>query len=160
GRLATNPFPSPRNAVTSSQASPSCKASYEAAMQPHNLLPVGGQDALSASPLRHWLQKRAMLLATIAFLAATAILLWYLVRRISDLYDAMAKQGAALQAEAISEFRQVYTAEVVDRLKKHGIEARSDYQKNDQAIPLPVTMTIELGERLTQKRPGHVVHLF
>ena len=41
-----------------------------------------------------------------------------------------------------------------------GIEATHDYINQPRSIPLPATLTMELGERLGKERPGASVRLF
>ena len=43
--------------------------------------------------------------------------------------------------------RQVYAGEVVERLRGLGIEATHDYIDKPRSIPLPATLTMEIGER-------------
>jgi PAS domain S-box-containing protein len=90
----------------------------------------------------------------------TGGLLLLLRHQIDTLYQEMALQGASMQAQTIEEVRQVYASEVVDRLKKVDIHATHDYVTQDRAIPLPATLTIELGERLNKARQGAHVRLY
>jgi PAS domain S-box-containing protein len=87
--------------------------------------------------------------------------LWLLGKQVAALYTEMAYQGAALQAKTIEEARQIYASKVVDRLKKHGIEASHEYQTKERTIPLPATLTIEIGERVGKGRgsEGAIVKL-
>ena len=50
-----------------------------------------------------------------------------------------------------SEFRTLYTSEVVDTVMKHGIEVTHDYATKEGAIPLPVTLTLLV--RQAYRRP-------
>src|SRR5262249_3811204 len=71
------------------------------------------------------------------------------------LYQVMARQGAAMQARSFEEFRNFYTAEVVDRLKDRAIKITHDpAARNQGAIPLPATLTMELGESINRENPG------
>jgi PAS domain S-box-containing protein len=91
--------------------------------------------------------------------AATAGILWHLYRQSNDLYQTMALQGAALEARTLDELRQVYTTAVVDRLKDEGFEVTHLYRDRLKAIPLPATLTMELGERLSREGPEVKVRL-
>lgn len=86
--------------------------------------------------------------------------LWLLSRQVDVLYRETALQGATLQAKTIEEVRQIYSSEVVDRLGKIGIEATHDYVAHERTVPLPATLTMELGERLGSQREGAYVRLF
>ncbi|TXT25212.1 MAG: protein serine/threonine phosphatase, partial [Planctomycetota bacterium] len=90
----------------------------------------------------------------------TGGLLLLLSHQIDALYREMALQGASLQAHTIEEVRQIYASEVVDRLKKLDIHATHDYASQERAVPLPATLTIEIGERLSKVRAGAHVRLF
>jgi PAS domain S-box-containing protein len=108
----------------------------------------------------HFFQERAVLLLMLAFILGTAAVLWHLYSRSADLYHTMAQQGTALQAEALQEFRKAYTSEVVARVTAHGIEATHDYLHKDKAVPLPATLTIDLGRRISHGRSGAQVRLY
>jgi adenylate cyclase len=44
-----------------------------------------------------------------------------------------------------------YSADVVDRVNKAGVAATHDYRERPGAIPLPATLTIELGKHISEK---------
>jgi PAS domain S-box-containing protein len=90
----------------------------------------------------------------------TAALLFLLYRQSNDLYQAVALQGAILEGEAFEEFRELYTSEVVGRLQAQGIEVTHDYAAKAKAVPLPATLAMDLGERLSRGRPGAYVRLY
>ena len=90
----------------------------------------------------------------------TGALLWLLSRQADALYREMTLHGASLQAKTIEEVRQFYASEVVDRLKKLDIEATHDYVNNERAVPLPATLTMEIGERLGRDHNGVYIRLF
>lgn len=90
----------------------------------------------------------------------TGGLLWLLSRQVEALYREMALHGATLQAKTIDEVRQVYTSEVVDRLQKLDILATHEYVSIDRAVPLPVTLAMEIGEGLGRDRNGAYIRLF
>jgi len=108
------------------------------------------------------LPRPATVIAAIAgVLVVTAALLAYLYRQSRQLYEAMARQGAALQAQTIELMRQTYTTEVVTRLQaSHGIEATHKYLSKPGTIPLPVTLTMRLGQQFGQERPGADIRLY
>ncbi len=67
----------------------------------------------------------------------------------TTLVEVMAMSGAHTYARTMDEFRQFYSAEIVDSVKMHGIEITHDYDTKDKAIPIPATLSILLGQRLT-----------
>ena len=94
-------------------------------------------------------------------LAGGAILIvWRLYHQQSDLYQSVALQGATIQMETIKQFRQLYSDEVASRARAFGLELAHDYAKKDSALPLPATLTIELGEAINRARPGAIVRLY
>ena len=67
---------------------------------------------------------------------------------------------AARYSRAITEFRTLYTAKVVEVVRPHGIEVTHDVEGKDNAIPLPWTLSIELGNQITEKESGSHVRLY
>jgi PAS domain S-box-containing protein len=108
------------------------------------------------------LRERLGFLLLAAFVIGTALLLWHLYHRSLNLFRANALQGTALQAKTFQELRKLYTIEVVERAQKKGVELTPHpHDPGKQlAIPLPQTLTIELGERLNNESPGAHVRLF
>ncbi len=105
--------------------------------------------------LREW----ADLLVMLLFVLASGGVLWHLYGQSQGLYEAMAEHGALLQAQTVEEFRDLYAAEVVARVRARGVEATHEYQTKPGTIPLPASLTMELGKRLGQGRPGAHVRL-
>src|SRR5436190_17401891 len=94
--------------------------------------PAGDQVG-GAFPL---MRGRTALTLIFILVAATGGILWHLHRQSENSYQTLAVQGAELQAHTFSEFRKLYTSEVVARVEKHGIKATHDYKNRDKAIPL------------------------
>ena len=69
-------------------------------------------------------------------------------------------QDAALYAQALTEFRTLYTSEVVETVRQHGTVVSHDYISQDGAIPLPVTLTMLLGQRLSAHEAGAQIRLY
>ena len=76
-----------------------------------------------------------------------------------DLFKALI-QNARLTSDALKEFNEYYSSEVVARLKDRGIEITHDYANKKNAIPLPATMSVELGNRISQKGSGMRIRLY
>jgi PAS domain S-box-containing protein len=76
-----------------------------------------------------------------------------------DLYERVALQGADVQMRLIREVRTLYSNEVVDRVRPLDILATHDYATRERAIPLPATLTMLLGRRLTERHAGAHVRL-
>jgi tRNA A-37 threonylcarbamoyl transferase component Bud32 len=76
-----------------------------------------------------------------------------------DLFKALI-QNARLTSDALKEFNEYYTSEVVARLADRGIQVTHDYAGKKNAIPLPATMSVELAERISQKSSGMQIRLY
>jgi serine/threonine protein kinase len=76
-----------------------------------------------------------------------------------DLFKALV-QNARLTSDALKEFNEYYTSEVVARLTDRGIQVTHDYAGKKNAIPLPATMSVELADRISQKGAGMRIRLY
>jgi len=76
-----------------------------------------------------------------------------------DLFKALV-QNARLTSDALKEFNEYYTTEVVARLSDRGIQVTHDYAARKNAIPLPATMSVELADRISRKGEGMRIRLF
>src|ERR1700741_2512156 len=85
------------------------------------------------------LHERTILVLMILFCLGMGCMLWYVSRLQSNLITSIALQDAALYAQALAEFRTLYTSEVVEAVRQNGIEVTHDYGIHTGAIPLPVT---------------------
>jgi len=106
------------------------------------------------------LYERTILVLTILFCAGGAITLWHLSRLSSNLIQSAALEGTGWYSEALTEFSTLYTSEVVTRLQASGIEATHEYRAKTGAIPLPPTLTMELGKSINAKGYGLQVRLY
>ncbi len=65
-----------------------------------------------------------------------------------------ALKSAEAYSDAMSSIRNFYSSEIVPRAQKGGATATHDYHNSDGAIPLPATLSIELGERVSRTADG------
>lgn len=65
-----------------------------------------------------------------------------------NVVETAALHHAKLYIRALTEFRTLYTAEVVSVASQHGLEVTHDYQNKPGAIPIPATLTMLLGDRI------------
>ncbi len=96
-------------------------------------------------------------------LVTTAVLGWLLWRQNQDqvrLIEETARREAKRYADALAELRTMYTANVVDAARKHGLEITHDYRTKEKAIPLPATFSMELGNQITQRGTGGKTRLY
>jgi serine/threonine protein kinase len=95
---------------------------------------------------------------------SSAFGLWELSRLSDQLVRTSALESAAQQSEMLDEVNKFYTAEVVERAKLKGVEATHDYatrKDRKDMIPLPATLTIELGRHISERnKEGVQVRLY
>ena len=92
--------------------------------------------------------ERTLVLIAMLALGAIALGLWSVTRLSNSLIETATLDEAANTARALNEFRSLYTDEVVTPLERAGFEVAHDFDGQPGAIPLPVTLSIKLGERL------------
>jgi len=73
-----------------------------------------------------------------------------------QLVESLAVKDAERFTAALREFRSLYTTEVVARAQTKGITITHNYQSQPGALPLPATLSMLLGRRLTQSTGGDV----
>jgi Protein of unknown function (DUF3365) len=84
-----------------------------------------------------------------AILAVSAVVIvWRLFGMSNELVQQTVLRNASAYSAAIEEFRTLYTSEVVMRVKPLGVQVSHDYTDHPNAIPLPVTLSKLLGDRL------------
>jgi len=74
----------------------------------------------------------------------------------SRLIEAMALNDARSYSRALTEFRTLYTSEVIERVRHGGVEVTHNYLEEDGAIPLPATLSLILGNRLNDESGASV----
>lgn len=95
------------------------------------------------------------------FVLGAVLVIWHLTNSSRRLAKTAARANAQRYSEALSTFRQRYTSEVASRAASHGIEVTHDYADSEEfAIPLPATLTIDLGKHIGQKGSGANVKLY
>ena len=57
-------------------------------------------------------------------------------------------------AESLETLRKGYTADVVERVRPRGITVSHEFVKQEGAIPLPVTFSMEVARRIGEQRSG------
>ncbi|HEY6261270.1 MAG TPA: ATP-binding protein [Nitrospiraceae bacterium] len=106
-------------------------------------------------------QEGSIIALVLLFILAIAGLSWKMFSLSDDLARELVLQGTELQSVAMEEIRHYYSSEVVARIKDvDGIEVAHDYATKIHAIPLPATMSIELGKRIGARELGLQVRLY
>ena len=117
----------------------------------------GGTLAKSRSGRRAWwdavTRERSVVIMSGVVVVALVAMVWITRRAQLDLIESTAVQQAAGYSSSLTDFRTLYTSEVASRLGEHGIEVTHDYAEKEGAIPLPATLTMLLGDRITVTGP-------
>jgi serine/threonine protein kinase len=114
--------------------------------------PISARPAGRLERLGRWCRRNpvaAGLLLAVSLGSASG--LWHLSRLSEELVRSAALESAAQQSEMLYEVNNFYSADVVDRVGKAGVAATHDYRTRPGAIPLPATLTIELGKHISEK---------
>ncbi|WP_163833080.1 diguanylate cyclase [Spartinivicinus ruber] len=90
----------------------------------------------------------------VTFTMATIVILWHLEHLANEQIQTTALDNAQSYSQALTEFRTLYTSEVVVIAQTHGIKVSHDYRTKADAIPLPATLSMLLGNRLGGKQGG------
>lgn len=110
--------------------------------------------------LRRLLYERTLLVLTIMFSTGVVIILWHVYRLQSNLIESVTLNNASLYAQALEEFRTLYTSEVAVRVQTKGVEVTHDYDAKEGAIPLPATLSLLLGNHIAAKGSGGQPRLY
>jgi serine/threonine protein kinase len=114
--------------------------------------PVGRAERLGRWCRRNPLAAGLLLAVSLS----SAFGLWELSRLSEYLVRTSALESAAQQSEILDEVNNVYSAEVVERVKLKGVEATHDYAERKDTIPLPATLTIDLGKHVSARSESGV----
>jgi signal transduction histidine kinase len=97
----------------------------------------------------------------VLYLAVGTVLLLATVGRYAEhARDAAVLQTATSLSSAITEFRNFYASDVVPLAVAAGAVATHDYLRHDGNVPLPITLTMELGRHLSNRESGASFNIF
>ena len=110
----------------------------------------GGSSGGTRSPARLWraVLARPLLLIFLYLACAAALIVAQTWRYGEKVKQATVREAASTYAGAVTSFRNFYGNEIVPRARRAGVEVTPDYHDKEAALPLPATMSIELGDRL------------
>jgi serine/threonine protein kinase len=87
--------------------------------------------------------------------------LYHLSRLSQELVQSTALESAAQESEMLEALNSYYSNQVVDRVKPFGIEVTHDYKSKKGAIPIPASLTIDLGNHIAdESKRGMAVRLY
>lgn len=78
----------------------------------------------------------------------------------TQMVKTVAVTSADVYTRALMEMRNLYTSEVVERVRANGVVVTHEYENQPGAIPLPATLSAKLGERMGVQRPGEQTRLY
>jgi len=105
------------------------------------------------------LHKHTLLVLTVLFGLSLIVIYFHISHLKTQMVTAMAFRGADIYTRALNEMRIWYTIEIVQRLHDQGIKASEGYRDHQREIPLPATLSRDLGSRLVAGRPGERLRL-
>jgi PAS domain S-box-containing protein len=100
--------------------------------------------------LRHLLLRWPMEWLGGVLMAMGLWMVFYTYQSSEDMVRQYASESAQMHAASVTQFRNFYTQELVPRAIKGGMEVTHDYKSRDNALPLPATLTIDLGHYLSK----------
>jgi signal transduction histidine kinase len=112
------------------------------------------------STLTGFLRVHRLAILGILFVAAMVAILLHFGRLQRELVASVALDNAKLYSLALSEFRTLYTSEVVEAARSGGTLVTHDYAQHPGAIPLPATLSMLLGNRLGEGGSGLSTRLY
>ncbi len=99
---------------------------------------------------KYWLNHPLTIL-TLLFFVGSIFIFFHLKKLNLELIESITTQSSHQYVEVLEEFRSLYTSEVVATVSAMGIEVTHDYHLKKNAIPLPATLSLLLGERMGLK---------
>lgn len=110
-----------------------------------------------------WLEHHAIFVLVFIFCVGLTLVLWQQKRLQDRMVDSNVTAEAQHLASALETFRSMYTSEVVETAKAHGLEVTHDYDSGvgeRDAIPLPATLSMKLGNELGKRLNGGRTQLY
>jgi serine/threonine protein kinase len=119
--------------------------------------PIRARPVGRAERLWHWCRRNPVAAGLLlAVSLSSAFGLWELSRLSERLVRSSALESAAQESEILDAVNRLYSDDVVERAKVKGVAATHDYALRDGAIPLPATLTIQLGRHLSERSESGV----
>jgi serine/threonine protein kinase len=124
--------------------------------------PIWARPLGLAERLGRWCRRNPVAAGLLlAVTLGSAFGLWQLSQLSEHLVRSSALESAAQQSEILIEVNNLYSDAVVEKAKVKGVTATHDYASHPGTIPLPATLTIELGKMLSERsQSGMQVRLY
>ena len=107
-------------------------------------------------PLKRW----PMQMVAAALIGVSVWVVYYTYKSSERVVFQYASDSAQEHAESVTQFRNFYAQELVPRAMQAGVNITHDYKSKNDALPLPATLTIELGHYIAQVDGGTQVRLY
>lgn len=91
---------------------------------------------------------RPLAVFAVVFSCCSALIFSHLHYLNTKLIENTTLSSARQYADMLSSFRSLYTSEVVDKIMANGMIASHNYQQLANAVPLPATLSMLLGEKM------------
>jgi protein kinase-like protein/uncharacterized protein DUF3365 len=123
--------------------------------------PILARPVGRAERLWRWCRRNPVPVGLLAAIAlGSAVGFWHLYRLNERLVRSTALEGAAQQAETLECLNDLYS-EAVDRAMSKGAKVTHDYATRKDSLPLPATLTIDLGRTISDRsESGMQVRLY
>lgn len=105
------------------------------------------------------LHKHTLVVLLVLFGICLTVIYFHISQLKAQMVTAMAFREAEIYTRALKEMRSGYTVEMVQRHHDQGIKASAEYRNHQNEIPLPATLSWNLGSRLTAGRSGERLSL-
>ncbi|RLA29740.1 MAG: hypothetical protein DRR11_14940 [Gammaproteobacteria bacterium] len=96
----------------------------------------------------------SIVLLVMAFSLAVGAMILHVSSMQSNLLRASAINTAKLYSKTLTEVRTLYTSDVVQTASAYGMEVTHDYLQRKNALPLPATFSMRLGELMAKHAGG------
>ncbi|BBM86921.1 response regulator [Candidatus Uabimicrobium amorphum] len=96
------------------------------------------------------LYKHTISILVVSAFIATVATIWHLSYISRQSTENTALYTAKNYSEALRTFRTLYTSQVVVPMKKKGLDITHNYADNENAIPLPATLSMMIGNHLSK----------
>ena len=112
-------------------------------------MPQASEESVKtkAGIVRFW-EKNPLTILALVFILGSTFIFFEIKKLNTQLIESTTIQSTRQYAQVLSEFRTLYTSEVVATMAQAGIEISHDYKNKHNAIPLPATLSLLLGEKM------------
>jgi signal transduction histidine kinase len=106
------------------------------------------------------LYSRTLWVLGVVLCLVISVMFWHIEKLSTSLIQTAALNNAELFSKALAEVRTLYTDDVVIKARQNGLKVTHDYFNRPDAIPLPATFSMKLGERIGDAHSGMSVRLY